>query len=284
MTYLWPALCAIGIWWLGTLLLLWRLRLPDANTGTTLVWVWAFLVLGVVLIGASLTSATPLGACMAFGGAMAIWCWHETVYMLGLLTGPRPASCPPGVDNRQRFHFGVLASLYHELAVFATAILIWWWAWDAANLVGAKAFTMLWLLRWSTKINIFFGVANLHTEFWPDRLRYLESYVGNKPSAGAMVGSSLLVLLLAFWALTPYGHDGGIYSDAYAASSSALLVTLVLLGALEHLLLGLRVKDEWLWSLAGQDLRAREPLSVRASLARDGRLPDIHKHRPQNRR
>lgn len=284
MTYLWPALCAIGIWWLGTLLLLWRLRLSSAHTATTLVWVWMILLFGVVLIGGSLNAATPLGACMAFGGAMSIWCWHETVYMLGLLTGPRPAPCPPDADNVQRFRFGVLASLYHELAVLLTAILIWWWAWDAANLVGAKAFTILWLLRWSTKVNIFFGVANLHTEFWPDRLRYLESYVGNKPSVGAMIGAFALIVLLSVWALTPYSHAGGIYSDAYSVSASALLLTLVLLGGLEHLLLGLRVKDEWLWSLAGQNPRTQAPLSVRASLVRHGQLPDIHEQKPQNRR
>jgi putative photosynthetic complex assembly protein 2 len=278
MLYLWPTLCAIGIWWLSTLILMWRLRQPDAQTAKTLITVWVILVGGVVLLGASFQAATPLGACMAFGGAMAIWCWHETVYLLGLLTGPRPAACPAGASNAERFRYGVAASLYHELAVLVTAALIWWWAWDAANLVGAKAFTMLWLLRWSTKVNIFFGVTNLHTEFWPDRLRYLESYIGDRPSTLAMTGSAGLISILAVWAMTPYGHADAVYLQSFAATSTALLLTLVMLGALEHLFLALRVRDEWLWSLAGQGRAPQEPLSVRAALARDGKLPDIHSH------
>lgn len=274
MLYLWTALFALGSWWLSTLLLLKRVQLPDSSNRQTLLVVSAVLLFGVLLIGISLQLESALGACIGFGGALAVWCWHEAVYLLGMLTGPRPLPCPPHARLADRFRFGIKTSLYHELAVLLTVAVVWLWSFGEPNAVGAKALTMLWLLRWSTKINIFFGVINLHTEFWPDRLRYLETYVGDRPNRWAMLGSLALIMLLGAWALLPVLQDGG--SNAMHQTAAAmLLMMLVGLGALEHVLLGLRVRDEWLWTLAGPPASSPKPVSVRAALLRDGKRPDI---------
>ncbi|MEM6819472.1 MAG: DUF3623 family protein [Pseudomonadota bacterium] len=280
MVYFWPTVFALALWWSSTVILLKRIKMPDSHRGGTLTAAWMILLVGVVLFGFSLTLATPLGACMAFAGALAIWCWHEAVYLLGYLTGPRPLACPPDASGSERFRYGIAASLYHELAVLLTVGLLWWWSAGADNALGAKVLTALWLLRWSTKINIFFGVANLHTEFWPERLRYLESYVGQQPNRSAMLVSGLLITLLAVWAVVSGGAADGLAAPGYSATATALLLALIILGALEHVLLALRVKDEWLWSLAVEPTTEAAPISVRASLATDGKLPNIKNQKP----
>ena len=277
MAYLWPTLFAVGIWWFSTVLLMWRLRLPAQHIWRTLFVAWCVLGAGIVLAGMSLDRPTALGACMAFAAALAVWGWHETVYLLGLLTGPRPSACPAGATTFERFRFGVAASLYHELAVLLTVIGVWWWSAGAANTVAAEAFTVLWLLRWSTKINIFFGVHNLHTEFWPERLRYLETYVGNRPNALAAAGSVLLFAALALWVLGSGDAVAlpGSLTAGFEPARHALLLTLLALGVAEHVFLAVRLNDEWLWSLAGNGEPAPQRLSVRATLLRDGKLPRI---------
>ena len=138
MVYFWPTVFALALWWASTVILLKRIKMPDSHRGGTLTAAWMILLLGVVLFGFSLPLATPLGACVAFAGALAIWCWHETVYLLGFLTGPRPLACPPDASGSERIRYGIAASLYHELAVLLTVGLLWWWSAGADNALGAK--------------------------------------------------------------------------------------------------------------------------------------------------
>ena len=57
---------------------------------------------------------TAAGAITGFLCGLCIWAWLEMSYLMGFITGPRAAACPPEADTRSRFWHGLQASLYHE--------------------------------------------------------------------------------------------------------------------------------------------------------------------------
>lgn len=203
--------------------------------------------LGLTLIVLTRNGTGAASAYFAFVGGLAIWAWHEMSYFLGVVTGPRPESCPEGVSGSRRFVLGVQASLWHELAIVATGLGLIALTWGTANPFGAWTFGVLWVMRWSAKLNIFFGVRNLHEEFWPDHLRYLGSYV-HTASMNAFFPLSMLGAGLAFaWMIGQVGTAGGLAVDR---TGWVLVTTLLALAILEHLLMFLRVPDAVLWRIA----------------------------------
>ena len=116
-------------------------------------------------------------------------------------------------------------------------------------------------MRWSTKLNIFLGVRNLHEEFWPDHLRYLGSYVHSAamnplfPVSMAIAGIALAGMIRQALGATSMSGD---------QAGWMLLSTLMGLAILEHVLLFLRVPDALLWRLAtGETVeRPRRDLTI----------------------
>ena len=249
MAWFWPIPVAIALWWLSTLALLWRLRLPEQTYPATLRAMHGVLILGVLAIAGSAQLATPLGALLAFAGALAVWSWHEATYFFGWITGPRPAGCPVGATMRQRFAYGIQASLYHEVLVVLTVLVLGAALWQGANTVALQTFIVLWLMRWSSKLNIFVGVNNLHMEYWPSHLKYLESYVG-AASNRVFPLSVVLAAGLAYWLVQPVL---GQAQSNFDVASVSLLLTLLALAIVEHICLLVPVPDALLWSLARRD-------------------------------
>ena len=77
---------------------------------------------GLALIVTTREGTNATSAYLAFVGALALWAWHEMSYFLAVVTGPRPRACPEGASASERFVLGVKASLWHELAIVATAL------------------------------------------------------------------------------------------------------------------------------------------------------------------
>lgn len=242
-----PVLFALATWWLATLVMMRRCLRARPCCPRALLGITAIAALGLVILLGSRNMATPLGAYLAFLGGLALWGWHEMTYFLGAVTGPRPQACPPGVSNWRRFQLGVQASLWHELAVVITAVALFWLLLGAANPVGAWTFAVLWAMRWSSKLNIFLGVRNLHQEFWPAHLRYLGSFIG-EPVINKMFPVSLLLAGFAMGWLLVYAAAPG--AGAFERTGALLVCTLLFLATLEHLFLVLRVPDGKLWRLA----------------------------------
>lgn len=242
-----PVVFALTVWWAATVIMMRRSLSAPPRCTVSLLAISLVAVLGMIALLATLQQATPLGAYFGFAGGMALWAWHELSYFLGFVTGPRPRACEAGAGTGRRFVLGVQASLYHELAIVLTAALLWWLSFDAPNQTGLWTFVLLWAMRWSAKLNIFLGVRNLHQEFWPEHLRYLESYVG-KPgnnwlfplSMGAAVAGLFWLLSIALAAS----------AGAFDRTGALLLATMLALAALEHIFLVLPVPDAWLWRLA----------------------------------
>lgn len=189
---------------------------------------------------------TPLGVYLAFLSALGLWAWQETSYFLGFVTGPRPEACPPGASESQRFAFGIKASLYHELAVLITVGMIFWLTYDAPNPMALWVFALLWIMRWSAKLNIFLGVRNLHLEFWPSHLQYLASYAKTANMNPLYPVTASLSLLMFVWMTTK-----AVSSDNPSELTTfVLLAVLLFLAVLEHVFLMYRVPDQKLWSWA----------------------------------
>lgn len=242
-----PIALAALTWWLTTVLALYRTGLPEESYGRTFAYASAIALLGLGALLWSASQPTAFGAYVAFLAALALWSWHEISYFLGYVSGPRPASCPPNLTGWQRFVHGVRASLWHELAIIGTAVCITLLTWGQPNQVGLAVFVVLWLMRWSTKLNIFLGVRNVHIEFLPPRMKYLATYMSQRHTNPlfplSLVGGTLLTLYYSVQGLAPGASE-------FAMSGSLLLATLTALAVLEHLFLMLDLKDDRLWQLA----------------------------------
>ena len=113
------ALVALFTWWFSTGAILWVVRRsdhdgPSAHTFSVVLGV-PFLVAGVWAFVASLSLTSVWGAYLAFGAALLIWGWIELAFLAGVITGPNPYPCPPGVAGWERFvrAWGTIA--YHEM-------------------------------------------------------------------------------------------------------------------------------------------------------------------------
>ncbi len=244
MDYALPILFAVAAWWLSTVLIIYRAGMPRRTHIATLGGATVVLLFALYMLFVSRNDASVTGAYLAFIGGLAIWGWHEVSYLFGFISGPRPDAGPPACSGWRRFVLGVKTCLYHELAVVATAGVLAAALWQADNKVGLWTFVVLWLMRWSAKLNIFLGVRNLHDEFWPEHLAYLKSFVRQRPMNElfpvSIVFATAAVVMLVISAVSA-GDDLAVRAGA------TLLATLLSLALLEHWLLVLRINDDALW-------------------------------------
>jgi len=253
MAFFLPIAIAVALWWLSTVIALYRIGLPSSSYRKTFMLVSVIGAIGIVLFIASAATQTVFAAYASFAAALGIWSWHEVSYYLGFVSGPVPEACPPGVSRAQRFVRGVRASLHHELAIILTAVILMVLTFGAPNQVGLWTFCILWLMRWSAKLNIFLGVRNVHMEFLPQHLRYLATFMARRK----MNPLFPLSLLLAGVVLARV-IGNGLTPEAtpFELTSSMLLATLLALAVLEHVLLMLKVPDAVLWRLGTASRRA----------------------------
>ncbi|MEO0995900.1 MAG: putative photosynthetic complex assembly protein PuhE [Pseudomonadota bacterium] len=247
MAFLAPIAAVVALWWLATVVALYRTGLPRRTFRATFVAATVLGAAGLALIVATRELATVPGAYAAFAGALAIWSWHELSYLLGYVNGPRAAGCPAGLPAARRFWLGVKASLYHELAIVLTALALWLVSAGSANRVAFWTFTVFWLMRWSVKLNIFLGVRNLRLDYLPVHLQYLSSYVGRR-DMNPWFPVAMVVAAFGIAALIASALNNG--AGTFVATSQALFATLLVLAVLEHVLLMIDVSDDVLWRLA----------------------------------
>lgn len=252
MDYALPILITVLAWWTSTVTVMYRAGLPRGTFVATLAGATVALLAGVAVFLWSRDNATVYGAYAGFLAGLSIWAWHEVSYLFGFVTGPEPRACPPGVSSWQRFVRGVKTCVYHELAIVATALLLLWASWDSPNKVALFTFCILWLMRWSVKLNIFLGVRNLHAEYWPDHLEYLKTFVRHR-RMNELFPWSMSLAVLSFVALVLTAAGAG--DDAAARSGAILLASLLALAIIEHGLLVVNIDDGVLWRLG---MRSRE--------------------------
>ena len=246
-TYGLPLLFALGLWWFSTGLILWLVRLPRHQQPVVLTGATLLLAIALIAIARTGGDTSAAAGYHAFAAALAVWGWHELTFLLGLVTGPRKAGLLPGAAGLVRFRQATAAIAYHEVALAATAGLLFLLIWEAPNQVAAWTFLALFVSRLSAKLNLFLGVPHFADELMPDHLRHLRSYFAVRPinllfplSVAALTVAAALTLVLALAPATVPAQTGGLISIA----------GLLLLAQVEHWFMVLPIRDAALWRWA----------------------------------
>ena len=106
---------AILAWWGSTGLIVLAVRSFEQRHGLVMIGATFMAALGLVALIVSAGSATVAGAFTAFIGALLIWAFFETAFLLGWVTGPRKTPLPADVTSGQRFKFAAETVIHHEL-------------------------------------------------------------------------------------------------------------------------------------------------------------------------
>ncbi len=246
MTSPWIAsLFAIFVWWFSTGAILVAVRRADrlGRHGMTVFCWLPMLAAGVAAVALSLPAANVLGAYMGFIGALAIWGWIELAFLAGVITGPMRQDCPPGLSGKDRFFRAFSTVAYHELALVIGLLALVVVSDGAANRMAVSTYLVLFLARIFAKLNLYFGVPRINTEFVPDRLAHLKSYFRRGPVTLAFPAAiTVLTALLAVCAERLWSAQ----SDATVVGF-ALLTALAALALLEHWLMVVPLPDAKLW-------------------------------------
>ena len=269
---------AVIIWWASTGLILILDGLPRGTFRWSLVVSTLLAVAALFGLAHTANQTSVSSVYCAFTCALLVWGWHELSFLTGWITGPRRIASPPGLTGWPRFSQAVQAILWHELGILAAGAAIISITWDGPNQIGTWTFLVLWVMRTSAKLNLYFGVRNLSEEFLPPHLTYLQSFFRRRPMNAFFpfsVGIATVVLTLIFMSAS---------DPATTISQSvglALVGTILGLAILEHWLLVLPLSSTALWRWAIRNREAAKAdtdtsLSRRSAtpvLAADAALP-----------
>ena len=245
------ALFALFLWWFLTGAILMAVRHAEraGRRAPLLCTLAALPLLGFGLWGHLTTHGDPAPGAV-YGGflaALAIWAWVETAFLTGTVTGPNTHPCPENLPEWERFvrAWGTVA--YHEMLLAALLVALWIHGHGAAGGTGQAfglwTFTVLYAARISAKLNLYFGVPRINTEFLPRALGHMPSHFRiSRLNWFFPVSVTALTLAVAHWlerlhaAITP-GETTGF----------ALLAAITSLALLEHWLMVLPLPDAKLW-------------------------------------
>ena len=245
--HLLPFVAAIAAWWFGTGVVLYLDRLPRST------YRWSMAAATVALLGAlggiavTRDIATSAGAYGAFALSLVVWAWIEMSFLMGFVTGPRAAACPPGAQGWSRVGYALQAIAYHELALVAGGALVYLLTAGGENRVALSTYLILWVMRTSAKLNVFLGVRNLSEDLLPAHVAYLATYFRrarmNALFPFSIVGSTALAVFL--WSLALAA------SASFDVTALTLAAALVTLAVIEHwfLVLPISVNALWQWGL-----------------------------------
>jgi putative photosynthetic complex assembly protein 2 len=200
------------------------------------------------------------GAYTAFSCAILVWGWLEMAFLMGYITGPRKSACATPCSGWRHFLHASQAVIYNELATALATGAVYFMSLGMPNRLALWTILILWTMRISAKLNLFFGVPNLGEGFLPAHLQYLKSFFRKRAMnflfpLSITASTVALALLIERYA----SADGDFQSVSYALSASLLS-----LAVLEHWFMVLPLPSERLWAWA---LRAERPARRRSQLS-----------------
>jgi putative photosynthetic complex assembly protein 2 len=241
-----PAAFAALAWWFTTGAILYL----DGRAVRT--FRYSMSAATLVLAGAlyemrvSAADASAAGAYTAFSCAILIWGWLEMGFLMGYITGPRKSACPSPCSGWRHFVHASQAVIYNELATAFAAGAIYVLSLGMPNRFAFWTFLILWTMRISAKLNLFFGVPNLGERFLPPHLQYLKSFFRKRAMnflfPVSVSGSTVALALLIERFATATGY--------FESVSYALATSLLGLAVLEHWFMVLPLPSEQLWAWA----------------------------------
>lgn len=235
---------ALFLWWFSTGVILYLNGLPARTYRTSLIAATGLMLLLVVVIFLVRDRHDLWGAYLGFTAGVLVWGWLEMVYFMGLVTGPHKKPCPRDCAGWHRFLLALGTSVYHELLLLLIAAILIALTWDAANQLGTWTFVILWLMRWSAKLNLFLGVPNLNEDWLPEHVRFITSYLRKRPM-NLLFPVSVSVATVVMSLLVEAALE--LPTTGFAGVSLILAATLLALAILEHWFLVLPLADAALW-------------------------------------
>ncbi|OQW89944.1 MAG: hypothetical protein BWK72_01520 [Rhodoferax ferrireducens] len=232
-------------WWFGTGIILWLDRLPPRSFPWSMGGWSILLLLSFWAVSESMKSVSVSNAYLGFGSVIVMWGWHELAFLTGWLTGSRKIPLQSGVTGFARFKQSLDVIIYHELALIFNFILLWVMQRDQPNHVALCTFALLWCMRVSGKLNLYFGVPRNGAQYLPKHLSYLASYFPTRAMSSWFVFSFGVALAVWVWIISQ--AQLGLVETS---TGWVLLATLLGLGILEHAMMVLPWPIERLWGWA----------------------------------
>ena len=268
MTHLVAAIVvAVLAWWVSTGLVIMLARSGKARRPLLLGVSGALAAGGVAGRGWGAERLSVPGADVAFFSALALWAVHEILFLTGEVTGPRRTRCPAGASGMLRFRLAFATIRDHEIGLFLTGLAMIALLAGSANATGWMVYSLMWLVRLSTKLTVFLGAPNAVSELLPERLAHLKSYFRTErvhPFAGLAMGAIAAFAVVAFVAAGQSVGEATTVNLAILASFAGLAV-------LEHAFLVLPLKDAALWRWAlGRPEAAPVTISINETAAGEG--------------
>jgi putative photosynthetic complex assembly protein 2 len=249
-----PALFALLCWWFGTGAILWLVRRPAASFRTSLALCTVLLAFSLWTTQLSMQAQTVGNAYLAFASVIAMWAWHEVAFLTGWLTGPRRVPLETGARGWQRFVQSTQVVIWHELALVLNFAVLLWMQQGQPSHVALCTFAVLWCMRFSAKLNLFFGVPEVGEQYLPRHLAYLGSYF-RKGRLSAFFYLSVAASC-AVWAWIVWEVVSG---RVEVSTGWVLLASLLGLAIVEHLIMAFPTPMQKLWGWA----MSRSPSSDR---------------------
>lgn len=248
MTNPWiAALSAIFLWWFSTGIIMWRVKRADMEGRDAHLWSvmlgLPLLLGGVAGIVETLDDTTGTGSWIGFVSALAIWGWVELAFLSGIIAGPNTRPCPPFAPQWERFFRAIGTIFWHEILLLALLGMIAHVTQGHPNIFALWTFGVLFFARISAKLNLFFGVPRIHTEFLPRPLAHLPSHFRLAPMNWVFpLSVSALTFASACWLERVWSAttDGALIGFT-------LLSALTLLALLEHWFMVIPLPDQKLW-------------------------------------
>lgn len=247
-------LIVIATWWLGTGMVLY-LQQRLKHKGIALIATLCLLSLSSLAV--LKYSSAQLEAWHSYAGfiaAVVLWGCLELSYFTGLVGGTHKLHCPRDCKTAIRFRLALSASIWHELSVLAVALLVLELCRHGSNPSGMYTFMVLWLMRWSAKLNLFWGVPNFNTDWFPAHMNHLHSYMKS-----SRVSLFFPLSVLAASAVAINLMINTVSAPSTESLATALPCVLLVLAILEHLFMALPISDSALWNR----VFAREDASVK---------------------
>lgn len=234
-------------WWSCTGVLFWLITRPSGTYRWTALAMTALAAVATGLLVMVREVTGPAGAYLGFAAGLALWAWHETLFLLGYVAGPRRSACPEGLSTWRRFLVSAETVIHHEIAIACHAMIIVMLGWQAENQVAAWTFFLLWGMRLNAKMVVFLGAPNLSDTFLPRHLSYLSTYFGRR----RVTLFFPLFITLATAAATLLTHAAVNAAPGSGVQAALwLLAGLAWLGVFEHWALVLPIPDSALWRWA----------------------------------
>lgn len=240
---------AVSAWWLltGLALLLVHQAPKVAHYGFITHSIFTLAAWLCAPLNAGSTSSIAVAAGFLLG--LIIWGWLELSYLLGYVSGPNHRVYCGGPSTWLRFKGALATTIYHEATVVASVALLAIISAGQPNRTAFYTVTVLCLMRWSAKLNLFFGVRAFNDRWLPNHLHYLTSYLRVGKSSLLLPVSTALGFIVTFKIFELAGQSN---APSYQLSLY-LVASLMLLASIEHIFLLFPVNEAALWRWAKQD-------------------------------